>query len=233
MKTLDEVKQDLEGLGKRELVEAVVSLIESEKQRGIEAHKKVNNEAANLRRFKKSMEAIGYSEDTDLDDFTASLVELKTKKSIDDDGVGRITNKALQEQIKSLTKLVETERNGKLEAEKIAKNKNLTAKLTQSLSDKVYGCDLLVRQLIEDNKVDLDGDNIVFKDNSEIVPYDVGLQKLLEQRSDIVKTVQKGGSGTTQSNTTPTNIDAIIKSNDKTAIRANLKEVAGALGLKL
>lgn len=231
--TLEELKTQLEKIENGPaILEGIVQLINNEKQIGISEKNKSNSEAQKLRKFKKALEAVGYTEDDDLDAFTSNLVELKTKKSTEGES-GSLTMKSLQEQIKGLTKSLESERNGRINAEKQAKVKTLSAKLTQSLSDRVYGADLLVKSLINDGQVDLDGEEIVFKNNGETIPYEQGLNNLLETRKDIVKGTQKGGTGAPQKNTTPQNIQSVLQSNDPEAIKANFKEIAGAIGLKL
>lgn len=231
--TFDELKAELEKIQNGpKLLEGVLELINAEKQIGISEKNKSNSEAQKLRKFKKALEAVGYTDADDLDEFTSNLVDLKTKKTTENEG-GSLTMKSLQEQIKGLTKSLETERQRVINAEKEAKTKTLSAKLTQSLSDKVYGADLLVKSLINDGQVDLDGEQIVFKNNGESIPYEQGLNTLLETRKDIVKGTQKGGTGSPQKNTTPSNISSILQSNDPEAIKANFKEIAGAIGLKL
>lgn len=231
-KSIEEMKEALEAKQMGSLVNDILELVDAEKSKGVDLHRKQNSENQKLRAYKKALEAVGLTEDDDLDEFTADLVNLKTKKSTDD-GTGRLTMNSLQDQIKTLQKTLDAERNKSVENEKKLKSKTIAAKLTQSLSDKVYGADLLIKSLINDGQVDLDGEDVVFKNNGESIPYDQGINTLLETRKDIVKSSQKGGAGTTQTSTTPKSIENILQSNDPNAIKANLPELAKAMGIKL
>ena len=232
-KSLEEIKADLEGLKKPELMEDLLALINEEKERGIDSHRKANREAENLRKYKKSFEALGLSQDDNLDEFVSSLIDKSSRT--ESNSSSSLTLKSLNEQISRITKERDSERQKSQEYQAKAKSKTISAKLVGTLSDKVYGADLLVRSLISDGTVDLDdNDNVVFKMNDETLSYETGINKLLEQRKDIVKSNQTGGAGTKVGNAYQnTNIESILKSNDKSAIKNNLKEVAGALGLKL
>jgi hypothetical protein len=227
MELSDLVKQleAVDGKGK-ELAESVVNLIESEKQRGILETNKRNKENQNLRKFKQSFEALGYSEDTDLDGFTADLVK-KVNKPVSEDISSKLTLKTLNDQIQKLTADLDSER-------KVSKTKTITAKLTQSLTDKVYGADLLIKSLISDNQVDLQNDNVVFKNGENYVGFDDGIKNLLELRKDIVKNVQVGGSKTNPaSNDMPKNINDLIANGTTEQIQANLAEIKKSLNLKI
>lgn len=209
------------------IAESIVNLVETEKTKGIEEHRKVNREAQNLRKFKQSFEALGYDEGIDLDSFTSDLVK-KVNKPVNEDVNSKLTLKTLNEQIQKLTGDLEKERN-------ISKTKTITAKLTSSLTDKVYGADLLVKSLIADGQVDLQNDEVVFKHGENVIGFEDGIKNLLDQRKDIVKNVQVAGSRTnpTTSNDMPKNINDLIANGTPEQIQANLAEIKKSLNLKI
>lgn len=228
-KTIEEVKAALEAAKAGDIMNDVIALIEAEKHTGIEASNKKGRENANLRKYKLAMEALGYSDDEDLEDYTSKLIEKTTKATINDDG--RVTTKALQEQIKSLTKAIETERNRSSEAEKKATQKTIIAKLSKEINERFYAPDLLIQSLINEKKVSLDvDDNVIFTDGDNTIPCQDGIKKLMETRRDIVKNNQIGGAGTKPSNSIPDNIADVMKSGNKELIKQNLDDIKKSMG---
>jgi hypothetical protein len=227
---LGELTAKLETLaGGKELAETVVNLVETEKQRGIQETGKRNKENQHLRRFKQSFEALGYDESVDLDGFTASLVKKVNYKPSDDDvSQSKLTLKTLNDQIQKLTNDLQNERN-------VSKTKTISAKLISSLTDKVYGADLLVKSLISDGQVDLQNDEVVFKHGENYVGFDEGIKNILEQRKDIVKNSQVPGSRTNGSGVSdiPRNINDLIANGSPEQIQANLAEIKKSLNLKI
>ena len=222
---LKEIKERLETMDNgSEVMEAVVTLINAEKDKGIETHRKVNNEAKNLRRFKQSMEAVGYDAESDLDEFTAGLISKVNKKPSEEPG--KLTLDSLNSKIKGLENDLATEKEEKYQFQTIAKNKTISGKLQGSLSDKVYGSDLLVKSLITDGKVDLIDDKVVFISDEGPVEYQAGLANLLETRKDIVKNNQiPGGQTTVKGNQMNADIQQVMNSKDATEIKQNLGSI--------
>jgi len=222
--TLDELKALLEGEGKTEIFETIVEMVNSEKEKGIAEKSKANREAQNLRKFKTALEALGYDGSADLDQFTSEIVTKVSKPKEDKDNI--LTMKALNQRIQELTDQVNQERNQ-------LKTSKIQNKLTESLSNKVYGHQFLIKSLIADGKVDLNGDKIVFKDGDNVLDFDSGISKLLNDNKDIVKTVQNVGTGEKVVGNNPKSLDAIIQSNDASLIKENFADIAKELGLKL
>ena len=227
--TLEELKAALEAAKvKSEVIDSVVTLIEEEKQRGISTASKKNKEAEGLRKFKLAMESLGYDGVGDLDQFTSSVIS-KTKP---DDGGTSLTLKALNTKIQTLESSLKTEKERADKASFQARNKTIQSKLTSLLSDKVYAHDLLIKDLINDGRVDLDGENIIFKNGDEISDCDTGLKKLLESRKDIVKTTQSAGSGSKPGQQIPNDINEILNSKDTNTIANNIDKVKQYYGIK-
>lgn len=230
--TLEELKTKLESLDKgSDLYDTVVDLINEEKERGKTAKHKANGEAQNLRAFKKSLEALGFEGDSDeVDSFTASLLDKITNANSTGD-TNTLTLKSLQAQLKKMNGQLETEQTRSRTLETKAKSKTIAAKLTDALSDKVYGGKYLINSLISDGRVDMDGDTVVFKNGDEVISFEDGVTQVLEENKDIVRTAQTPGSGLKNAQEIPKNIASIIDSGDKNAIRANLAEIKASLGI--
>lgn len=231
MMDLQELKTQLEGANKADLYESIVNAIEGEKQRGISEVNKRNAENAKLRKFKQSMEALGYDGEADLDEFTSSLVDLRSQ--VNDKGNNSLTLKSLNSQIAKLTKDLETEKSLRLTAENKSKVEKINSQLLSTLQNKVYGADLLVKSLVAENKVDLLDNQVVFKDGDSVVNMDEGIKNLLETRKDIVRNTQSPGSNSHgTSNAVNPSIQAIMQSGDRNLIRQNIDAIRAELGLK-
>ena len=211
----------------KDLAETVVQLVESEKQRGIQETSKRNKENQHLRKFKQSLEALGYDEGVDVDMFTSDLIQ-KVNKPVNEDNTSKLTLKTLNDQIQKLTNDLQNER-------KVSKTKTIQAKLSQKLSDKFYGADLLIRSLVEDNKVDLENDEVIFKFGENAMNMDDGIKHLAESRKDIYKSSQIPGSKTngTGANDIPKNINDLITKGSPEQIMANLKDIKKELNIKI
>jgi hypothetical protein len=226
--TFEELKAALEAAGKGELVDNALALIDAEKQKGISATNKKNQENAKLRAFKNAAESLGYTEG-DVDEWAAGLITKVNKETTSNNSP---TVKALNDQLASLKSALDNEKKARTEAESRAKNKSISAKLSEVLADKVYGHDLLIKSLISDGKVDLDGENVVFVNGDDRIDFNNGLKSLLESRKDIAKTVQNPGTGKVENKNIPANLEAIIKSGDMNTIKANLDQIKQSYGIK-
>lgn len=224
--TLDEIKVALEATENgSDLYEGIVEAVNSEKEKGIFEKSKVNKEAQSMRKFKKAFEALGYSDDEDLEKFTTDLATKKNQP--DNKEKENLSLKLLEKKIQDITSELVNERNK-------TKQSKISTKLTESLQNKVYGHNYLIRTLIADGKVDLVDDSIVFKNGEDVLSYEDGLNQLLEQNKDIVKTVQNPGTGAKNNGgERSTDVESIIKSKDPTLIKENFKKIAEELGLKV
>lgn len=229
---LQDIKEKLESIdGGTELMEGIISLVNAEKEKGISLHNKVNAEAKNLRKFKQQFEALGYDGSDDVDNFTATLINKISKPETDAES--KLTLKSLSQQIKNLEGTLQKERERANQYQTIAKHKTITNKLADSLSNKVYGHDLLIKDLISEGKVDLVNDEIVFVENDTHIDFNTGISNLLEARKDIVKNSQVPGSNTRQPNSlVEPNINNVLQSKDKETIKANLGSIKSFLNMK-
>ncbi len=217
-RTLEELKKALEG--KSDIISDFESLINDEKTKGVETHKKANREAQNLRKFKTAMESLGLSDPDNLDVFTADVIKKMNKK---EDGASTLTVKALKQDFESklgkLTSMLENERND-------AKFSKLTAKLTNEFGDKVVGAKYFIQSLISDKKVNLVDGEVVFELDGETLPFKDGSAKILDMNKDILKTSITKGSSTNPSHNEPDgDVERIMNSGDATLISQNLDKI--------
>lgn len=217
---LETIKSELEAAKKETLYNEIVQLIETEKTKGVESSRKKNAENQQLRRFKTAFDTLGYT-DGDIDEFTTSLLNKKSTNNSDS-----LSMKSLQTQIDGLKK----ERDQAVNESKFS---TIKTELHKVLNDKIYGADLLIQNLISDEKVDLAGGNIVFKNGDDVQPLDDGIKNILETRKDLVKNTQVPGNNTSKGNGTNPNIQAIMHSGDKKLIESNIANIAKELGIKM
>lgn len=235
-----EFKARLEALdGGKDLYEFYVTSVESEKQRGITEVRDRNKEAESLRKYKIALEKLGFNKGSDeLDSYIEVLKSEKTKASEADSTKITLENvnsqlSELQNKFAMAQNELSTERKRTSEVALEAKKKSLKSKLSDVLRDKVYGHDFVADSLINDGKVDMDGENVFFKDGEAKVSFDDGIKKLLEARVDILKNTQKGGAGSnpnTNGSSKNFSIDQ-ISSMSKEDVKVNLKDIKASLGI--
>lgn len=219
--TLEELKRELESLGKGNLLEAVTELLNVEKERGVSEVQKRNREAQNLRKYKQLLEEAGY----DVTDEEALREHLKGKKETNQSD--NLTLKSIKAELDRVKAERDSERLN-------AKRKNIQAELTNAIGDKLYGSKYLINSLISEGVVDIVDNEIIFKQGDEHIDFASGVKKILDDHKDMLKTNQTPGSKTTgSSSNTSKNVTQILASNDGVAIKANLSEIAKELGLKL
>lgn len=217
-KSLEDVKKALEAVdGGAELYEAVTTGIsaeskraDTEKTRGIAEANKRNKENEGLRKFKKSMETLGFDHDSDeldtfVEDMTGKLKEASEKhdpkdvtKSPQYQEILKTTKK-LQKQLDTQAEELKSEKENASTMKVKTQRNQMKSVLMTTLNEKVYGADYLVESLISNDKVKLDEDDekvVIFVEGDNTIEYEDGIAKLLEARKDIVKNPQSGGGGT-------------------------------------
>jgi hypothetical protein len=223
----------------KDLYEFYVSSVETEKQRGISEVRERNKEAESLRKFKIAFEKLGFNKESDeLDSYVETLKTSKSKASEADSTkltLGEVNSElaALRDKFLAAQNELNTERKRASESALEAKKKALKLKLNTALNDKVYGPDFVADTLINDGKVDLEGDTVFFKEGDAKVAFEDGIKKLLEVRTDILKNTQKGGaqSAPQQGSTNKKFSMEQIESMSKEDIKANLKDIKSSLGI--
>jgi len=232
-------KAQLEALENgKELYEFYINAVETEKQRGISEVRERNKEAEGLRKFKIAFEKLGFNKDDSLDDYIENLK--KSAEKAKDADSAKLTLESVNSELSNLRKKFELTAN-ELASEKKAKEaialenkrKSLKLKLTDALKDKVYGHDFVADSLINDGKVDIDKDEVYFKEGENKVAFNDGILKLLEERQDIIKNVQRGGAGSnpTTKDTGKKYTFEQIEKMSKDDIKANMADIKASLGI--
>ena len=175
-----------------------ISSIEAEKSRGITEVNRRNKENEGLRKFKQAFENLGYDGTTDLNEYANSLKATTESVSQKDGILGDLQNKVkrLEGDFSKTQAELAAERQAAAELKLKAKHSALKGVMIESLKDKVYGHDFVINDLIQSGRVDLVEDKPVFvNDDKTTVPFEDGVNKLLESRPDIVKNTQRPGGG--------------------------------------
>ena len=208
----------LEGLEQEKadaIKEHFTTLIEAERNKGIETKKKVNSEAEGLRTRLRSLEGsildAGFSipeiekDGQKVYDFQALSESLKqtsekSKKAPESDL--EITNlrNQLKENETKLNQMSEFEKKWMETTEKV-KRKTLENELSKAFDDEsgnpsIFGKSEVIKNLIYEGRVDLDeNEEVVWKDGENKLDLKTGKQKFLEERKDLIKVTPKSGSG--------------------------------------
>jgi len=203
--TLEEILSSVEN---EDVREGIVSLINAEKQRGIESYQKKDSEVLKL---KNKIKDIGYDSEK-YDNYDSFFDTLKSK----DEKVksSELTIAQLNDKLNNLTTTLEQQ---KLEAEnkaKESKRNKLTAELTKTIGNDFYGSDYMIESLVNNHKVDLVGNNIVGRNGDEIIPFDKFYDTIKEENKESLKFEQKRGSGSDQGVQTKTTSDFVQRVKD-------------------
>lgn len=187
------------------------AMVDVEKQTGIKSKNKVDAEAKKLREslksatsYKTTLEALGFKDgETDIEEFTAELKEKLAGKG------GGAPDTELAKQVKALTKRLDASEKEKTEA--VAKATEMTQKqrtrtLTDQLSKallnekgqpRMFGQDLVVKDLVSSGRVKLtDDEKVVFVNGEETTDMETGIKQLATERKDLLINYQQGGGGT-------------------------------------
>jgi hypothetical protein len=188
---LDEMLKKLSSLENgEELAEAVMTALESEKERGIASTRKKDKDVLKL---KATLKDLGYDKETfdDLDSFVENI-----KKTKDSTVKSELTINTLNDRVNELILDLKKEREAKEAITTKAKVKTLEAELQSTIGDKFFGAKYLIKDLISSGSVDIDEDgNKYFKDGDTLVPWEKGIESLKEKNKDILKVSQSAGSG--------------------------------------
>lgn len=208
----------LEGIEKEKaeaIKEHFTSLIEAEKNKGIESRREANNEAAGVRSRLKMVESAILEAG-----FAIPEIEKDGKKTYDYESLSTV----LKSTADKTKKLPETEtevsnlRNTVKEYEKTLKEltgfkekyeettqkvrkKTLETELSKAFDDDsgnpaIFGKSEVIKNLIYEGVVDLDeNEQVIWKIGEEMLDLKTGKEKFLEQRKDLIKVSPKSGSG--------------------------------------
>jgi hypothetical protein len=172
----------------------VHGLIETEKQKGIEASRKKGEEVkkhlTDANHLRDTIKALGVDPDGDLE---TQISDIK----------GKLTGKAGKEtELEKTVKTLQTrlDKKDKEAAEKETKYRNLrvSERLVKAIGDKVHASEYVIKNLIQDGKVSLnDNDEVIWKDAAGDLDFEKGVDSFIKSNPSIVKNQQAAGSGST------------------------------------
>lgn len=202
MKTLDDVKQALEGLDNGiELYEAVSNAINGEKVTGINKVKEANRQIEGLKQYKQSFLDLGFNPDDEQADLNNFITDLKTTKDSFGKTKEQLSGKEtelqkLQNTVAELTSKWESAEKEKSELAKKATNNKIKATLLKEMDSKIYSSTLHAEKMISSGLVSLadDGETILYNTSDKSVSLSEGLPLYFEQNKTDLKAPQKAGS---------------------------------------
>lgn len=187
------VKEALEAIdGGDVLYQNVLDSIDAEKTKGIQIANKANSEAHKFRKYKSTVESLGFNpEEADLDSWSSNI-----KETISNSTEYQQKLKELPAKNKELDELKTTVNN--LNSKLIEKeNAVLASRLGKRLGENLYSADLHAKDLVNSKKVKLgdDGESIFFVNGDEEIDFDTGITDYIEKHSSDKRNTQRSGSG--------------------------------------
>ena len=168
--------------------EAFEKEVGKEKEKGISSYQKKDKEVVKL---KGMLKELGYDKDTydSIDEFKSSIQKAKDKADNSD-----MTISSLNSKIETLTEQFNKAEEQKTKLAEKNKKSTIYNKLNKSIGDQLYGSEYVIESLINNKKVDMNGENVVFRNGDDVVDFDTGVKKLLDENKDILKVNQKSGN---------------------------------------
>lgn len=183
------LEEVLSSIGDESIKEAVVSLINAEKERGIEAYRKKDKESMEWKNHAKDLGWDNTKYDN-IDDWKNSL-KTKDKKVSE----SNLTIAQLNDKLNTYMAELESERESSRQIQKKAKENKLQADLTSKIGNVFYGSDFMVKTLISEGIADIQDDQTIIKDGDRVLSLDEGINVLKEKYKDSLKVQQVAGSG--------------------------------------
>lgn len=177
----------------------IIACIEAEKTTGINASKKKGEEIKALitkqNRLKDAIRALEL--DPESEDIDSQIGSLKDKIK----GGGNAQT-ALEKQLAAITKQLDAITKERDETAKRLTTKTISERLTKALGDKVHAPEYIIKTLIADGSVTMNGDDVVWKNGDSELDLDSGAVAFLKANPNIVKVNQKPGGGSSGGNGT-------------------------------
>lgn len=184
---LEEILQSVEN---EDIKEGIVSLINAEKQRGIDSYNKKDKEVLNL---KSKIKDLGYDSEKydNVDSFFEALKDKDTRVKDSE-----MTIAQLNEKLNDVTATLEKQRVLSEKKAKESKTNKLTAELTNKIGNKFYGSQYMIESLINNERVDLSEDgSVVGRKGDDIIPFEKFYETLEEENRSNIKVEQTKGTG--------------------------------------
>jgi hypothetical protein len=172
--TLEELVAKLEG---DDLKEAVVGLVNAEKEKGITSYRKKDGELLN---FKTTLKSKGYDPETmKLDEWLSGFS--KTEEKVRESSV---TIAQLEDKLNTVQGQWESERTA-------AKQSKIQAELTSAIGNTFYGADYMIKAWIAEGKVDLVEGKVLYDGKT----FNDALPTIKEENKGSLRVTQVPGSG--------------------------------------
>ena len=172
--TLEELMAKLES---DEIKEAVTSLINAEKERGLTSYRKKDQELLGL---KTSLKSKGFDpEKGNLQEWLDGKIAAETRVQ-----ESSLTIAQLNDRLSEVQGQWENEK-------KTAKNSKIQAELTSKIGSMFYGSDYMIKSWLSDGKLDLVDGNITYDGK----PFDSALETIKSENKGSIKVTQVPGSG--------------------------------------
>lgn len=134
-------------------------------------------------KFKTALKEMGYDNSSEkLEEF------IEKKKAVAEPVEPSLSDKALKSELDALKADLAKEKAD-------AKKANLFNKLQAELGDKLIGSKLIIEDAIRNDRFDLDGDTLVYKDGEDVLNASKGFEAIKEENSSAITTNQTGGTG--------------------------------------
>jgi len=174
-----------------EIKEAIVSLINVEKEKGISAYRDKDREVLTWKSHAKDLgwDSTKYS---NVDEWKTAIKN--TDKKVSD---STLTIAQLNDKLNSYVKELELERENTRTIQKKSKEHKLQAELTNKIGADFYGSEFMIKNMISEGMADIDNDSIVIRDGDKVMDIDSGILFLKEKYKDSLKSHIKSGSGVT------------------------------------
>lgn len=203
---------------KEDIISAIESLLTAETEKGKSLYKKKDSEALKL---KNAMKELGYDPETD-GDLETFIAKSKSKRG--DVESSKLTIAQLSEKLTEVQNEIATERSRANEHKAKAEREAMNSKLTSTIGDKIFGSKYVIESLINNKRVKIVDDNVVFANGEDIIPFDAGIKKVLEENKDMLKVSQNNGSNTFKTAGEPIS-DKDYASMSSAELRANIADV--------
>jgi len=203
---------------KEAIMDAIVSLIDTEKQKGIDSYRAKDKETL---KFKNAVKELGYDPDVD-GDLETFIAKSKSKKTEVESS--KLTIAQLSEKLTEVQNEIATERTRANEHKAKAEREKMNSKLTSTIGDKIFGSKYVIESLINNKRVKIVDDNVVFTNGDEVIPFDTGIKSILEENKDMLKVSQKNGSETFKTTGDGTS-DKDFSNMSSAELRANISAV--------
>jgi len=190
---------------------------------------KYNKKDTETLKWKGAMKTLGYDREKyeSLDSFVTDI-NGKVSKASNVDNLS--TDKsALEERLALMESKLQKKEQDEIQLKKDNDRCKLEKKLSDTLNGKLKASKYIIKDLINDNKVKMVDNEVVFMDGEDVVLFEDGIQKVIQENEDLVLTDQNTGGNTkpgtkTTNNKTKLSVEAINKMSPS-EIKKNISEI--------